>query len=134
MAEAKQKKTVCVDLDATLATYDGWKGPHAIGAPRPGIQAFMADLRKDYWVVIHTTRAGHAPDREEEKDQIESRRVVLEWLDANNVEYDEVWAFPGKPMAVAYLDDRAVAIPKNPMAEDFAVARTRIDQLAVRSE
>jgi hypothetical protein len=34
-------KTVAVDLDATLATYEGWRGIQHIGDPRPGAANFL---------------------------------------------------------------------------------------------
>lgn len=134
MDPKRQKQTVCVDLDACLATYDGWKGLDHIGAVRPGAVPFMAALRKDYRVVVHTSRTSNDPAYRDPGVTLEMLKAKVEnWLAANNIEYDEVWTSPGKPIAVAYLDDRAVMIPANPLADDFAVARTRIDQMAVRN-
>lgn len=129
-----QKPTVAVDLDGVLATYDGWKGLDHIGAARPGAVPFMAALRKDYYVMVHSSRACHDNARHEAGETEESLRGRIEaWLRKHNIEFDAVWSGHGKPIALAYLDDRAVMIPSNPLAPDFAVARTRIDQLAARN-
>lgn len=48
-----------VDLDGTLAEYDGWKGPYHIGEPVPAmafrVRKWLADGRD---VRIFTARAG----------------------------------------------------------------------------
>lgn len=52
-----------VDLDGTLALYDGWKGPDHIGAPIPDmlerVKAWIAEGRD---VRIFTARVYQAPD------------------------------------------------------------------------
>ena len=53
---SSRKKTVCVDVDGVLAQYDRWRGVDHIGDPIFGAKEFVADLRKKYKVVIHTTR------------------------------------------------------------------------------
>jgi len=47
-----QKKTACVDLDGTLAKYDGWKGIHDIGDPYPAAKDFMSRLYEKYYLII----------------------------------------------------------------------------------
>jgi hypothetical protein len=130
---AEKKKTVAVDLDATLITYDKWVGQEHFGSPRPGAAEFMTALREKYRVVIHTTRTSCGPEVGREcGDTEELRHLVASWLDAHGIVYDEVWCRPGKPIAVAYVDDRAVSVPKNPVAIDWPVIRGMIDQLATR--
>lgn len=47
-----------VDLDGTLAMYDGWKGPDSIGAPVPAMAARLrAWLEAGQEVRIFTARA-----------------------------------------------------------------------------
>ena len=38
------KNTVCVDLDGTLAKYDGWKGLEHIGEPIDGSVEFTQQV------------------------------------------------------------------------------------------
>jgi hypothetical protein len=130
---ADRKKSVAVDLDATLITYDRWVGQDHFGSPRPGAAEFMASLREKYHVVVHTTRTSTGPEVGRAGDCTEELRdLVATWLDAHGIVYDEVWCRPGKPIAVAYVDDRAVKVPKNPVAVDWPVVRGMIDQLATR--
>ena len=90
-----KKHTVCVDLDGVLAQYSGWRGEEVIGDPVPGAVDFMARLRERYKVVVHTTRANTEA----------GLAATIAWLQKWGVAFDEV---EGKPIAIAYVDDRAV--------------------------
>jgi len=104
------QRTIAVDLDGTLAEYDGWKGHEFIGAP---IEKIVNRVKKEKEagakIIIHTARI-----REEALDEPESHisvedkvKIVQAWLDENEVPYDEIWQSIGKPMADVYLDDKA---------------------------
>ena len=127
-------KTVCVDLDATLAHYEGWRGEDHIGPPRPGARDFMAALRaRGLRAVVFTTRVkADVPDRPpgETPDTLAVR--VVAWLDANGIPHDGVYTGQGKPMAAAYVDDRAVAVPSNPGEGDFRAALRYIDDVLLK--
>jgi hypothetical protein len=117
------RKTVCVDLDGVLAHYDGWKGVDHIGDPRPGAREFMEALGRVAKVVVFTTRAkADFEDRPEGATPEAMAAVVREWLGRHGIAHDEVYCGQGKPMAAAYLDDRAVPIPSNPGPDEFAAA------------
>lgn len=117
------KKTVCVDLDGVLLTYDGWKGPDHFGEPRPGAAEFMAELRRSAHVVVFTTRTKADFDDRPPGSTPESLAAkVRSHLDGHGIGYDDVYVGQGKPMAACYLDDRAVGIASNPTAEDFSLA------------
>ena len=105
------KKTVAIDLDGVLAEYHGWKGHETIGAPIPGARELLTDLRQaGFVVVIHTTRGTpYDPFTHDPRDPI----VVANWLDKHKMPYDSVWTNPGKPVACAYIDDRAICHPVN---------------------
>ena len=99
------RKTVAVDLDGVLAVYDGWKGENIIGDPMPGAREFLQKLKKKYDVVIFTSRA---------------RNVAWDWVHKHDLAkyVDEINYCPvnirfGKPVAVAYVDDRAVKFDGN---------------------
>lgn len=117
------RKTVCVDLDGVLAHYEGWKGAGHIGEPRPGAKEFMAELIRFAKVVVFTTRAkADFEDRPEGATPESLARLVGDWLCGHSIDHDEVYCGQGKPMAVAYVDDRAVPIVSNPEPTDFAAA------------
>ncbi len=95
-------RTVAVDLDGVLAQYDGWKGDEHIGEPIPGAVAFVNKLSEFANVTVHTARMYTSHD------------LVRKWLDEHGFRYANVWAGNGKPIASAYVDDRAVScIPEN---------------------
>ena len=98
-------KSICVDLDGVLAQYDGWKGVEVIGDPIAGAQSFVAGLRKFARVIVFTTRCSPTVNG---RPAAELVRLVGDWLTGHGFEFDEVYSGPGKPMASAYIDDRAV--------------------------
>lgn len=103
-------KTVAVDLDGVLAKYDGWRGIEHIGDPIPGAVEFTKALKAiPVRVVIHTTRTNADPAIQGHSESVDmlTQRVRL-WLDAHGFAYDEIYAGQGKPLAAAYIDDRAV--------------------------
>jgi hypothetical protein len=100
------KRTVCVDLDGVLAKYDGWKGVDHIGDPIPGAVEFTKALSELCDVVIFTTRCNPEVNKPEAVHLLVNR--VRAWLDAHGFAYADIYAGTGKPIAVAYVDDRAV--------------------------
>lgn len=102
-------ETVAVDLDGVLAQYDQWRGIEHIGDPIPGAVEFTAALKAiPCKVLIFTTRTNADPaisGRTESVDMLVQR--VRLWLDAHGFVYDEIYSGQGKPLAAAYVDDRA---------------------------
>ncbi len=43
---SEHTKSVAIDLDGVLATYDGWKGADHIGKPIDGARAFLKELKR----------------------------------------------------------------------------------------
>jgi len=113
------RKTVCIDLDGVLAEYDGWKGHEHIGDPIPGAVQFVDAILDFADVVIHTSRCADDDGRKDwtETRQAESVKLVHDWLCNHDFTGRiSIWAKPGKPMASAYVDDRAVVC--RPMKDD----------------
>lgn len=104
------RKTVAVDLDGVLARYSGWGGVEEIGQPIEGARNFLAGLIEEYKVVIHTTRCNPDPFNEGENriEPEKAKEIIENWLDEHRMPYDRVFIGRGKPIAVAYVDDRAV--------------------------
>lgn len=106
--ENKRKPTVAVDLDGVLAQYNGkWSGVESIGEPIPGAVEFTKDLSKIADVLIWTTRTNHEINFEFPLSDL--RRIVVEWLNLHGFSYRAVYIGEGKPLAAAYIDDRAVS-------------------------
>lgn len=97
------KKTVVFDFDGVIHSYkSGWKGATVIpDEPVEGIKVVIDDLKKDYKVVVVSTRCFQDGGIE----------AINEWLIENNIEVDEVAA--EKPPAVVYVDDRAICFDGN---------------------
>ena len=100
------KKTVCVDMDAVLARYDGWHGVEVIGNPIPGAVEFTRTLSEIAEVVIFTTRCNPEINKPEKAHLLRNR--VAQWLDKHGFAYADIYIGVGKPIASAYVDDRAV--------------------------
>lgn len=131
----KNRPRVCVDLDGVLAQYDGWKGLDFTGQPNPGAVEFTRKLSEIAEVVIYTTRCAVEHHREDlgeasrPASDLAPRLVhsVRYWLEKYRFTFDEIYAGQGKPLASAYVDDRAIACTpqNNPQAFDFALFRIK---------
>lgn len=104
------KKTVCVDLDGTIARYDGWKGIEHFGDPLPGAKEFLERLGENYKILIYTTRCNEQMNGEV-PHQLRNR--VEAWLQRHQLRYDDIHTGQGKPMCIAFIDDRAIMIKEN---------------------
>lgn len=91
------KKTVCIDFDGAIHRYSsGWKGETVIpDGIVDGAAEAISKLSGRYEICIYTTRA-NTP---------EGHVAVQRWLTDHGVCWNRV---EGKPIAVAYVDDRAV--------------------------
>lgn len=121
-------KAVCIDLDATLARYEKWEGEKVYGKALDGAQQFTRAIKnRGLRIIILTSRCWpFAPDGTP-RDADANKQRVKEWLEANGIVFDEIH---GKPIAAAYVDDRAIAVRKNPPPGEFARALAEIEQLA----
>lgn len=111
---ASRGKSIAVDLDKTLAEYDGWKGMENIGKPYDGARKFVRALRKrGFKVIIHTCRI----NPKNNADNVDGVAIVSRWLNTHGIEVDEIWSRPGKPIASAYVDDKAVVCTPHTLGE-----------------
>lgn len=136
------KKHVCVDLDGVIAQYDGWKGLGVIGEPIPGAREFLSALHCHYKVVVFTTRVCVEHNREDIKkirhfhpdtpDEILRTflvSLVEQYMEKNSLPYDEIWSGRGKPLAIAYVDDRSVVC----RPQDYkGTAKFHFDEILLR--
>jgi len=117
--------TVAVDLDGTLAEYDGWRGEDHFGSVRPGALDALNTLRdRGCRIIIFTTRG--------------ATNKVRKWLEENGLPFDYINENPdqppgssSKPIADLYLDDRAVDASKSWSAV-LAEALTRLQPKPTR--
>lgn len=104
---ANNKRVIAVDLDGTLAHYDGWKGIEHIGPVVPEVANAIERAQKegaDVW--IFTARVSDPVDAEE------AGKYIEEWLKANNFQYEGITAVKHK-FFTEFWDDRAIQVIKN---------------------
>lgn len=124
------KKTVCVDLDGVLARYDGWQGLEHIGEPIRGAVEFTRQLSDHARVMIYTTRCkADMEDRPAFLSPEDLAGYVRAWLDRHGFTYDEIYVGQGKPIAAAYVDDRAVPCVAQEFGGEFEWALERCKTL-----
>lgn len=110
------KKSIAIDLDGVLAHYDCWKGLDYIGDPIPGAVEFTARLAEYFDVIIHTVRCSSEINGPESANLLVNR--VRRWLDKHGFIYQHIWSEPGKPLAVAYIDDRGIRCTPQDIKDD----------------
>lgn len=98
------KGWVGIDLDGTLAMYDGWKGVDNIGAPIPLMVKYVRELlHQDIDVRIFTARVGNGA-----KAIVAIEKWCIEHL-GHVLQITNI-----KDMNMVFLvDDRAVSVQKN---------------------
>jgi phosphoglycolate phosphatase-like HAD superfamily hydrolase len=123
------KQTVAIDLDGVLADYSqGFIEVEYIGDPMPGAVEFTQRLAQKYRILIYTSRCSEKMAKRNGRSAEEVKAIVEKWLDKNGFAYSEVYTGNGKPIASAYVDDRAVAVPMNPSPADFEEAVTKVER------
>lgn len=104
---ANNKRVIAVDLDGTLAHYDGWKGIEHIGPVIPEVANAMERAQKegaDVW--IFTARVSDPADAEQ------AGKYVRDWLIKNNFQFEGITAVKHK-FFTEFWDDRAIQVIKN---------------------
>ena len=132
---AARKPRVCVDLDGVLAKYDGWEGFDTIGAPIPGALEFAKSLSKIADLVIFTSRCSHDPGMESDRPILtpaQMRIRVIEWLEANEFPFADVYIGQGKPRVAAFIDDRAIPCKPQTDKKSFANSLKAVSQILKR--
>lgn len=116
-------KTVAVDLDGTLAQYDGWKGVDHFGPPIDGAREFLRGLQDmGVRILIYTTRTNFSVNGGN-LTVLHLVDLVERYLQEHDLPFDEVYAGEGKPLCAAIVDDRAVScrVQDNPAAYQLAL-------------
>lgn len=94
------RETVCIDFDHVVHKYPGWQlgqNPRDItGTLMPGAKEAIKDLRRDYQIIIFSSRA-RLPA---------AARAIAKWLRERGIEVDGITAT--KVPAIVYIDDRGL--------------------------
>ena len=81
----KSERLIAIDFDHTIVEGD---------KPLPGAREALRLLKeKGFHITIHSCN---------------NPEWIKKVLDNNDIPYDRIWVAPGKPIAHAYVDDRAV--------------------------
>lgn len=100
-ANKESKKTVCVDVDGTILEYEGYE-KNKFGKPITSVIDKLKELKeRGISLVLSTARS------EDEREALENTLKEHEIIDL----FDEIHVGE-KPIAVAYLDDKAVNVKK----------------------
>lgn len=101
--QERMRNSVVVDFDGTICNHEF----PDIGAPKPGVKEALLQLSQmGLRVVIHTVRTARYWAGQGEAPEVDLERVK-QYLKRHGLLYDEIW-MQDKPLAVAYIDDRAV--------------------------
>src|ERR1700677_2928602 len=102
-------RTHAVDLDGTLAKYDGWKGALVIGEPVPAMVKRVKDwIKAGDTVIIFTARA----DQPEPEAKMQAVMAIQAWSQKNIGQILEITSIKSARMT-DFWDDRAVAVENN---------------------
>ena len=97
---------IVIDLDGTICNLKEKHETYADVMIKHGAAEFIKNLRgAGHYVIIQTARNMATCDSNLGKVMKNVGKVTLEWLEKNEVEYDEIYF--GKPNAHLYIDDRA---------------------------
>jgi hypothetical protein len=120
------KARVCVDLDGVLCQRASGSRTTSFGTPFDGALEFMRDLAARAEVVIYTARLS----LDNANKQAEVRQLIAAWLAQHRIPYDDIHMGQGKPLAVAFVDDRGVSCrPVDDGPSAFTLAMKGIDKL-----
>lgn len=110
MSECHAGSWIGVDLDGTLAHYDGWKGPGHIGEPVPAmLERVKQWIAEDKEVRLFTARVGPM----QTMDDLETARMAIDdWCVAHIGQRLEVTAEKDLKMYELW-DDRCVCVERN---------------------
>ena len=101
------KRIIAVDLDGTLAQYDGWKGIDHIGPVIPEVANAMEQAQAEGAEVhLFTSRVS------DPEDAAEAHQVISKWAEANHFNFASITAVKHK-FFTEFWDDRAIQVIKN---------------------
>ena len=104
---------IVIDLDGTICTLKQKHETYSDVQIKEGAADFIRLLRtQGHYVIIQTARNMATCESNLGKAMKNVGKVTLEWLEKNNVEYDEIYF--GKPNAHLYIDDRALRFEEWP--------------------
>lgn len=97
---------IVIDLDGTICTLKKSNETYRDVTVKPGAADFLRNLKSNgHYIIIQTARNMATCDSNVGKVLKNVGKITMEWLDDNNIVYDEI--FFGKPNGQLYIDDRS---------------------------
>jgi len=112
-----RRATVAVDIDGTLCHYEGWFGHERFGCVFPGAKEFLSKLAEEFDIIIYSCRTSEEINSPGETAQAITN--IQKWLESNGLIYHHIYVGKGKPIALFYVDDRAVTCSPTKDPEAF---------------
>jgi len=101
--EATLNKSIAIDLDGTLAYFDGWKGIEHIGDPIPSVVKRLKEKKNEgFDIKIFSARCM----------DLRAKKYIGDWLAHYDIPYDDITNIKDSSMKEIW-DDLAVAVPRN---------------------
>ncbi|MFK7853672.1 MAG: hypothetical protein AB8B79_06140 [Granulosicoccus sp.] len=111
-----RKARVCVDLDGVLAQHSG---NSSIGPPMDGAVEFTRELQESAHIIIYTARFSTTRGKARSASATAAlEKRLTRWLERHGFAWDSISTGVSKPIASAYVDDRAV--PCRPLEHGLA--------------
>ena len=130
--QATNEKWLAVDLDGTLAIYDGWKGEEHIGdIIEPVAEKIKERVAEGWKVAIFTARVSSQLSNEAS----DATRVIWKWINDNGMSrYISCITAVKDKHFIEFWDDRAVAVGKNQgvFTEEWLRNKLEIEQAEVK--
>lgn len=104
------EKALVVDIDGTLCPIKGKGQDYATLPPEPRLLARLRELKADGWrIILSSARGMRTHDGNPGAIAANVLPVLIDWLKANDVPFDEiVMAKPWPGHQGFYIDDRTV--------------------------
>lgn len=124
-SEGVEEKTIAVDLNGTILAASGPRSVAEFGQPNPGAKEVLERLRLEgYTIIIHSVWG--------------NKKEIADYLASYEIPYDHINWNPkqpvgtniGKPLAEAYIDDRAIHFNGNWEAVYAEIHRRRAEKFA----
>ncbi len=101
MEDAKKPKTVAFDFDGVISEYHGFQGLEHTGEPILSVLETMRVLKqKGYTILIYSTRGNELIT-----DYCNKHGIPVDYINDNPMYKNQN---KGKPVAMVYVDDKAV--------------------------
>jgi hypothetical protein len=120
------RPVVAIDLDGVLASWDHGTFD-VIGPPIRGAVDFTRRIAEYADIVIHTCRCTESLYSPSKAHVLSAD--IRDWLDKHGFSYHRIWIGQGKPIADAYVDDRAIRC--DPERDELAFGRTECELSAL---